>query len=93
MSDLDTLKAYVRSLSDQSRGCAQFLMSRCQEIANMTNTLMQVIQGSNDPNYKETLAAMSQALKTMQEAAQHLDIAANTGENWAAEQKTLGKTL
>lgn len=93
MSDLDALKSNVRSMSDQSRGCAQFLLSQCQEIAKLTNTLMQVIQGSSDPSYRETLVAMSQAIKTMQEAAYFLDAAATTGDNWAAEQKVLRKTL
>ena len=57
----------------------------------MTNSLMQVIQGSNDPNYKDTLSAMSQAIKAMQEAVQYLENAATAGENWASEQKVLSK--
>ncbi len=91
MSNLESLKSTVRSMADQSRGCSQFLLSECQQIATMTNQLMQVIQGSNDPNYKETLSAMSQAIKAMQEAAQYLEAAATTGENWASEQKVLSK--
>lgn len=92
MSDLESLKSFVRSMSDQSRGCSQYLLVECQQIATMTNSLIQVIQGSNDPNYKDTLSAMSQAIKTMKEAAQYLEAAATVGENWAAEQKVLTKT-
>lgn len=91
MSELEGLKTAVRSMADQSRGCAQYLLGQCQQIATMTNSLMQVIQGSNDPNYKDTLSAMSQAIKAMQEAVQYLENAATAGENWASEQKVLSK--
>ena len=93
MSELDSLKATVRSMAEQSRNCSQYLIAECQQIATITNSLIQVIQGSNDPSYKETLSAMSQAIKAIQQAALFLEQAASTGENWAAEQKVLTKTL
>lgn len=92
MSDFENLKQFVRTLSDQSHGCAQYLYTADQQIGTMINTLMQIMEGSNHPSYKQTLEAMSKAIKDLDQASRFLEAAATAGENWAAEQKVLSKT-
>lgn len=92
MSELQSLKEKVASLSQQSGNNAVTLLGICDRVASMVQGLQQLLEGSGDANYETAVQCLTQAIKSMKDAGVYLQEASNAGDEWAGSQKVLSKT-